>query len=91
MEKYNVQIEAWAPFGEGRNNMFSNETLAEIAKNHNKSIAQVILRWLTQRNVATYPAMPNAIIIITKIIPIINFLFIFYLPFYQFFLSFKWS
>lgn len=51
MEKYNVQIEAWAQFGEGRNNMFSNETLAEIAKNHNKSIAQVILRWLTQRNV----------------------------------------
>lgn len=51
MEKYNVQIEAWAPFGEGRNNMFSNEVLSEIAQNHNKSIAQVILRWLTQRNV----------------------------------------
>ena len=51
MEKYNVQIEAWAPFGEGRNNMFSNEILSEIAKNHNKSIAQIILRWLTQRNV----------------------------------------
>ena len=51
MKKYNVQIEAWAPFGEGRNNMFSNEVLAEIAKKHNKSIAQVILRWLTQRNV----------------------------------------
>lgn len=51
MEKYNVQIEAWAPFGEGRNNMFSNEVLAEIGKKYNKSIAQVILRWLTQRNV----------------------------------------
>ena len=51
MEKYNVQIEAWAPFGEGRNNMFSNEILSEIAKKHNKSVAQVILRWLTQRNV----------------------------------------
>lgn len=51
MKKYNVQIEAWAPFGEGRNNMFSNEILSEIAQNHNKSIAQVILRWLTQRNV----------------------------------------
>lgn len=51
MEKNRVQIEAWAPFGEGRNNMFSNPTLAEIGKKYNKSIAQVILRWLTQRNV----------------------------------------
>lgn len=51
MEKYNVQIEAWAPFGEGRNNMFENSTLIEIGKKHNKSVAQVILRWLTQRNV----------------------------------------
>ena len=51
MEKYNVQIEAWAPFAEGRNNMFSNEVLIEIGKKYNKSVAQVILRWLTQRNV----------------------------------------
>lgn len=51
MKKYDVQIEAWAPFAEGRNNMFSNEVLAEIGKKYNKSIAQVILRWLTQRNV----------------------------------------
>lgn len=51
MKKYNVQIEAWAPFAEGRNNMFSNEVLAEIGKKYNKSVAQVILRWLTQRNV----------------------------------------
>lgn len=51
MEKYNVQIEAWAPFAEGRNNMFSNEVLMEIEKKYNKSVAQVILRWLTQRNV----------------------------------------
>lgn len=51
MEKNEVQIEAWAPFGEGRNNMFSNPILAEIGKKYNKSIAQVILRWLTQRNV----------------------------------------
>lgn len=51
MEKYNVQIEAWAPFGEGRNNMFSNEVLTNIGKKYNKSVAQVILRWLTQRNV----------------------------------------
>lgn len=51
MEKYNVQIEAWAPFAEGRNNMFSNKVLTEIGKKYNKSIAQVILRWLIQRNV----------------------------------------
>lgn len=51
MEKYNVQIEAWAPFGEGRNNMFTNETLVELSKKYNKSVAQIILRWLTQRNV----------------------------------------
>lgn len=51
MEKHKVQIEAWAPFAEGRNNMFSNETLMEIGKKYNKSVAQVILRWLTQRNV----------------------------------------
>lgn len=51
MEKYNVQIEAWAPFAEGRNNMFSNEVLVEIGKKYDKSVAQVILRWLTQRNV----------------------------------------
>lgn len=51
MEKYNVQIEAWAPFAEGRNNMFSNEVLMQIGKKYNKSVAQVILRWLTQRNV----------------------------------------
>lgn len=51
MKKYNVQIEAWAPFAEGRNNMFSNKILAEIGKKYNKSVAQVILRWLTQRNI----------------------------------------
>lgn len=51
MKNFNVQIEAWAPFAEGRNNMFSNEILAEIGKKYNKSVAQVILRWLTQRNV----------------------------------------
>ena len=51
MKKYNVQIEAWAPFAEGRNNMFSNEVLTEIGKKYNKSVAQVILRWLTQRDV----------------------------------------
>lgn len=51
MNKYGVKIEAWAPFGEGRNNMFSNPSLVEIGKKCNKSAAQVILRWLIQRGV----------------------------------------
>jgi len=51
MKKHNVQIEAWAPFAEGRNNMFSNETLVSIGNKYNKSVAQVFLRWLTQREV----------------------------------------
>ena len=50
-EKYGVQMEAWAPFAEGRNNMFSNPELQEIGDKYNKSIAQVILRWLVQRNI----------------------------------------
>lgn len=51
MEKLNVQMEAWAPFGEGRNNMFHNPILKEIAEKHKKSVAQIILRWLMQRNI----------------------------------------
>jgi len=51
MEKYGVHIEAWAPFGEGRKNMFNNKTLINIGKKYNKSSAQVILRWLIQRGV----------------------------------------
>lgn len=51
MIKNNVQIEAWAPFGEGRNNMFSNSTLIDIGRKYHKTVAQVILRWLVQRGV----------------------------------------
>jgi len=51
MKKYNVQTEAWAPFAEGRNNMFSNPTLKTIGDKYNKSIVQVILRWLIQRDI----------------------------------------
>lgn len=51
MDKYGVKTEAWAPFGEGRNNMFSNPTLMEIGKKYHKSVAQVILRWLIQRGI----------------------------------------
>ena len=51
MKKYGVAIEAWAPFGEGKNGMFTNETLVNIGKKYGKSVAQVILRWLIGRGV----------------------------------------
>jgi len=50
-----VQIESWGPFAEGKNNIFKNELLASIGGKYNKSIAQVILRWLTQRGVVVIP------------------------------------
>ena len=46
-----VMVEAWAPFAEGRNDIFQNEILLSIAARHNKSVAQVILRWLVQRGI----------------------------------------
>lgn len=52
-DKYGVYLEAWAPFGEGRNNMFSNPVLQKIGGAHHKSIAQVILRWLFQRGIVS--------------------------------------
>ena len=51
LQENKVQIEAWAPFAEGKNGIFHNEVLEGIGKKYNKSIAQVILRWLTQRGV----------------------------------------
>lgn len=50
-----VQIESWGPFAEGKNNLFTNETLVAIAANHGKSVAQVVLRWLVQRGVVAIP------------------------------------
>ncbi|OME77159.1 2,5-diketo-D-gluconic acid reductase [Paenibacillus sp. FSL A5-0031] len=55
MKENNVQIESWAPFAEGKNNLFQNELLVAIAEKHNKSVAQVVLRWLTQREVVVIP------------------------------------
>lgn len=51
MEKYQVQMQAWAPFAEGRKDMFNQPLLKEIGSRYNKSVAQVILRWLIQRNI----------------------------------------
>ena len=55
LQENNVQIESWGPFAEGKNDLFHNELLASIGKKYNKSIAQVVLRWLTQRGVVAIP------------------------------------
>ncbi|MFE6795368.1 aldo/keto reductase [Paenibacillus chitinolyticus] len=55
MKEQGVQHQSWAPFAEGLNNMFGNEVLASIAEKHNKSVAQVVLRWLVQREVVVIP------------------------------------
>ncbi len=59
MNKYGVQIQAWAPFAEGKNNLFSNETLKAVGDKYNKSIAQVALRYLIQRGVSVLPKSVN--------------------------------
>lgn len=55
MKENHVQIQSWAPFAEGKNNLFQNEVLVSIAEKYNKSVAQVVLRWLTQRDVVVIP------------------------------------
>src|SRR4028119_890906 len=55
LQENKVQIESWGPFAEGKNNIFKNELLLEIAGKHRKTVAQVILRWLTQQGVVVIP------------------------------------
>jgi diketogulonate reductase-like aldo/keto reductase len=55
LQENNVQIESWGPFAEGKNDIFNNELLLSIGKKYNKTIAQVVLRWLTQRGVVAIP------------------------------------
>ena len=55
MNKYDVRHVAWASFGEGRSGMFNDATLMALAKKYNKSVAQIILRWEIQRNIAVIP------------------------------------
>ncbi|MBK9989096.1 MAG: aldo/keto reductase [Betaproteobacteria bacterium] len=52
MNELGVQAQAWAPFAEGRNNLFQNEVLIDIGARHGKSVGQVVLRWLIQRGIA---------------------------------------
>ena len=53
--KYGIQMEAWSPLAQGRNDHFTNEILAAIGKKHNKSNAQVSIRWHYQRGVIAIP------------------------------------
>jgi len=55
LQENNIQIESWGPFAEGKNNIFQNELLLSVGKKYGKSVAQVILRWLTQREVVVIP------------------------------------
>lgn len=55
MRSLDVQIEAWGPFAEGRNDLFTDPTLTTIGQAHGKSVAQVVLRWLVQRGVVAIP------------------------------------
>lgn len=55
LQENNIQIESWGPFAEGKNNIFKNESLLSIAAKYNKSVAQVVLRYLTQRGVVVIP------------------------------------
>ncbi|MGP3750109.1 aldo/keto reductase [Streptomyces sp. IBSNAI001] len=60
MREHGVQIQSWGGFAEGRNGLFTNPLLAEIGKQYGKSVAQVVLRWLTQRGVITIPKTVRA-------------------------------
>ena len=60
LQAHAVQLESWGPFAEGRNNIFENEVLRSIANTYQKSVAQVILRWLTQRGIVAIPKSVRA-------------------------------
>jgi 2,5-diketo-D-gluconate reductase A len=55
LQENGIQHESWGPFAEGKNNLFQNELLTSIGKKYNKSIAQVVVRWLTQRGIVAIP------------------------------------
>ncbi len=60
MSEHGVRTQSWGGFAEGRNGLFTNPLLTEIGKEHGKSVAQVVLRWLTQREVIAIPKSVSA-------------------------------
>ncbi|MFF7889164.1 aldo/keto reductase, partial [Streptomyces sp. NPDC020794] len=60
MREHGVQIQSWGGFAEGRNNLFTHPLLSEIAAKHAKSVAQVVLRWLSQRGIVAIPKSVRA-------------------------------
>ena len=60
MESKNIQMQAWSPLAAGQGRLFENKTLCAIANTHNKSVAQVVLRWLVQRNIVPLVKSANA-------------------------------
>ena len=59
LKSQGIQLESWAPFAQGKNNLFNNELLKTLADKYHKSIAQVVLRWLTQKEVVVIPKSAN--------------------------------
>jgi 2,5-diketo-D-gluconate reductase A len=59
LKKLDIQMEAWSPLAGGRNEIFNNPVIASIGKKHNKTNAQIALRWIVQRGIATIPRTPN--------------------------------
>ena len=55
LKEYGIQPQAWAPFAEGMNGMFTNPVLSQVAAAHNKSVAQVVLRWNLERGISVIP------------------------------------
>lgn len=55
LKSHGIQLESWAPFAQGKNNLFNNELLKALSSKYNKSIAQVVLRWLIQKEVVVIP------------------------------------
>ena len=54
-QKYETTVESWGPLAEGKNNIFNNQTLKKIAQKYEKTVAQIILRWIIQRGIITFP------------------------------------
>lgn len=59
LKSQGIQLESWAPFAQGKNNLFNNELLKTLSEKYNKSIAQVVLRWLIQKEIVVIPKSAN--------------------------------